>query len=60
MSLSNAIAGILAGIIAFISNSFIQFILNQKIDLLEAFLTALLIAVIFFIITFRYSKNKSL
>ena len=58
MTLSNAIAGILAGIIAFISNSIVQFALNNSVDLLEAFLTALLIAVAFFLITFRYSKNN--
>jgi len=57
--ISNAIAGILAGVIAFLSNSLVQFLLNSKIDFFEAFLTALIISIVFFILTFRYSKNTN-
>jgi hypothetical protein len=38
----------------------VQFLLKNSVDFLEAFLTSLLIAVIFFLITFRYSRNKRL
>ncbi len=58
MNLSNVIAGLIAGLIAFFSNSLVQFFLRNSINFLEAFLTALLIAVIFFAITFRYSENQ--
>jgi len=57
--LSNAIAGILAGTIAFLSNSLVQFFLRNKVDFIESFFTAVLIAVIFFLITYRYSRNKT-
>jgi hypothetical protein len=55
---SNAIAGILAGFIAFFSNSVVQFLLNNSVNWIEAFLTAFLISIAFFLITFRYSKNS--
>ncbi|MFH1664305.1 MAG: hypothetical protein ABH986_05910 [archaeon] len=58
MNSSNAVAGILAGLIAFACNSFVQFLLEKKIDFFSAFLTAFFVALVFFLITLRYPRNN--